>query len=65
MKKLGTKILLFGALVASISTTSCKSNGYGCDYGAIENEATFDQIDQTEEDIKTKETFTFVKYTKE
>lgn len=65
MKNLGLKLLVGGALIATFSFTSCKSNGYGCDYGAHE---TIEEI-QTPETLEIDEAqeakVSYTKYSKE
>jgi len=65
MKKLGIKLLTASAIFACFALTSCKSNGYGCDYGAIENEEKTENIEQKNQELIAEENFIFVKYSKE
>mgnify|MGYP000202981610 CR=1 FL=1 len=64
MKKLGFKLLVGGILIAACTLTSCKSNGYGCDYGfsSIEANQEVQEIDFIEE---KSERFSYSKVTKE
>jgi len=65
MKKLGVKLLAGGILLAMFSFTSCKSNGYGCDYGAVESQDVIEETQTLEVEDALEEKYTYTKFTKE
>ena len=64
MKKLGLKLLAGGILIAVCTLTSCKSSGYGCDYGFTSHENE-NNISEDSECIETKITYQYTKVTRE